>query len=331
MIFQNLAILLILATQPGEVKDLLKAPLSYDLKAADTLLDGRSWASTSPHFSNPDNFTIGLGKAKEGVMWGDVSVGFATSATLTLNATGNNGKMKKGEVVFSVVNLRFDKESGTYKGIGSFMGRSHANCPIRTRTSKVTVRMWPRQAFQGAWHTIEGYPDDWEENKDCVRVSVPKPVSSGFVRTFTTVETIRAIEQASSIFKEAEPAVLAAYAELQSKREAQIQEAVGKIKDIVEASKAREKYKKEYLDPIALAKAEIAEVKSAMSQTEWALKFGGHVKYKTFCNERFEKTASLKEPNSKLFEITAMAMDTAIGLRNLKAQLAAQKAKAKGT
>lgn len=295
------------ASYAQPAKDLLRGPLGFSMQEADKLLEGRSWAVTSPHLDNTESFHFGFGKAKTGLMWGDCSVSFETSTAFTLSVT-HNSKMDERTTRLKVSGLRWDEEEQLYKGQATYYGKTHRECEVKILPMRnVKVRIWRTHPFQGSLYSISGDLTDVYQNEDCEFIRSEES-SGGYVRTFTTVETIRAMEQVRRLwFAKVEPI----HSELTRRRRLTTQ-----LPDCA--------YKDDLRKDITVLETEIRKKTDVISEVEYALKFGGKVRHFDGTEQRYEHRAGVSEVDSALLNLTGQLMGEALSLPELAKSLKEQ-------
>ncbi len=292
------------ASNAQPAKDLLRGPLGFSMQEADKLLEGRSWAVTSPHLDNTESFHFGLGKAKTGLMWGDCSVSFETSTAFTLSVT-HDSKMDEGATRLTVMGLRWDEEEQLYKGQATYYGKTHRDCGLKIMPMRnVKVRIWGTHPFQGALHSISGDLTDVYENEDCEFLRSEES-SAGYVRTFTTVETIRAIEQVQSLW---DGKVGPVNDELSKRRRL--------LSDVADGA-----YKEDMEKGLVRLEGDLRKRHDAIADVNWALKFGGIVRQLDGKEERYEHRKGLEAVNAALLNLTGQLMGEALILPDLAKSL----------
>lgn len=258
-------------------------------------LNKRLYATTSAQFSNPDGLNFGLGRAISGLIWQDIHVSAETDSTITLNMNQDSPRFKKNDITWQISGLAWQQKERTYRGRGTVFIRSHKDCPVRSVSGTVEVRIDPNAPFAGAWTLIQMKGPAWEERQppDCSEMPQTRTTTTySEKREYVTVEYIRAIEQLSGEFSELKVKTEG----LLSSREARfIRENPRKaLVDIPE------------LDLIREQRDGLTRFAQFISDVEWALKFGGSIdpysknKKLESKSKRYEKTDALKAPKPEI-------------------------------
>jgi len=286
--------------------DARQSTLTFGLENARDLLADRGLITTSAWFENPESYPIGLGHNYAGVVWGDYAVSFSLLNAITLTNIKDERTRKKGDNLISVFNLRWDDQKQKYVGKGTYYGRGNPDCPLNSMAADIEIGIWHSHPFQGAWQNLTISYNSPQINPVNCQINRYLPITKTAARTFTTVEVIRAIEQAQAIWSSNFPEIRQHNFDFRTKLSGELSEAsVEKNKEIQGTIKALES---------VLAKLEKFDL--LMIEIQSALKFGGRVRdINTDEWVSFEKTKALDPVNSKLMAYAEIAFNSAMSVK----------------
>jgi hypothetical protein len=173
--------------------------LGYDRKKEQDRLERRSYVTTSPHFSNPNNLRFGVGKAIKGMKYNNLSVAADAGISGLKLAIIDLPKLDKGHVYVDMTTLQYDEDDGVYYGQGTLISRSHRHCPMRYVSLGAKVRLFPHHPFRGAFSSIELTLFDHDENTNCQQVTESREQTVTLNRVFLQIELVRAVEEAKRL------------------------------------------------------------------------------------------------------------------------------------